>query len=441
MNFTLNNEQQEAYDLIMEGKKNVFLSGGAGVGKSTVIKKVLQHTDNTTMICAPTGIAALNVHGVTIHRLLKLTSENTLINRKPTRVPEEFYKVKRIIVDEISMCRSDLFAYLVNTISLANYDHPIQLVVVGDFCQLPPVVTKRDAEFFKNGSEFAFTTTEWKDMNFKTIILNKIIRQDNQNFARALNQIRMGNKRGIRYINQKSSKSIQTDAITLASRNLEVDLINNSYLDNLDSDSITFNAIIKGEVKKSEQPVDTLLTVYLGEQVLVTANDKNDQYTNGTTGTIIDFEHGSENIGIVIRDSSDGHIFTVYPHEWSIYDYDVSEELVEKKVNGKTLYKTVKVPDKIEIGSFTQYPLKPGYAITIHKSQGQTLSSCNVIPNGWISGLLYTALSRVEDVSQMHLNDSIKPWMVKLDPAVKKFYEKVDPSLKPKEDVWVFNGK
>lgn len=201
----LTTEQQKAKDLILNGT-NVFLTGDAG-----------------------TGVAAVNIHGITIHRLLELNPEKDIINLHPEHVPKKLEKVRTVIVDEISMCRSDLFTWLSESLKLAEikYKHPIHLVVVGDFYQLPPVLaTPAEKEYFSNGKAYPFNTAEWYSWHFRPVVLHQVIRQTNAEFSKALNSIRKGNTKYIHYLNSKSTKNRINNAITLVSTNKEANAIN-----------------------------------------------------------------------------------------------------------------------------------------------------------------------------------------------------------------------
>lgn len=437
-----NREQQHAYDAIMAGKHNVFLTGNAGTGKSYVLEKALEDLDKTdhhTLCCAPTGIAAINIGGITLHKLLGLKPKDILVGNNPYKVPFLLKHCETIVVDEISMCRSDLFSWLVKCINLANKDRkrkqtkeynkvkerkqPIKLIVVGDFCQLPPVVTSAEQNFFEAGEEYAFMTPEWQEMDFENCVLTQTVRQDNQDFITALNQIRMGDGRGVDYINQFSSRLPQKQAITIASRNKEVAAINNKMAQKFADKAATFRARVTGRINVENIPSEKELIIASGEYVVFTANQKvsNDKmpaYYNGSEG-IIKEVHDDH----LIVDIVGGGETIVMPYTWSQYEYVVKDVPIIDKY-GLTIG-TVRKLVKQEIGTFTQFPVKLGYAMTVHKSQGKTLTRANIIPAGWMSGLLYVALSRVTDVKGIYLKHPLHPYMVKLDPLVKNFYKAI----------------
>ena len=403
-------EQQKAKDLIISGT-NVFLTGGAGTGKSYVLKQVIKTLPaNTTVVCAPTGIAAINIHGITIHRLLELSPEKDIINSHPDHVSNKFEKIRTVIIDEISMCRSDLFIWLSRTLKMAErkYKHPIQLVVVGDFYQLPPVLaTPAEKEYFANGKAYAFNTSEWESWNFRPVILHQVIRQNDNEFSSVLNSIREGYTTSIQYLNSKSAKSPLKDTITIVSRNREANAINLQKVRSLTGDWKLYNSQVSGQINDQDKPVPDKLKLKEGALVVFTANSADNTYFNGTSAIVTHLDHDH----IKVRIANFSEEITVYPFTWTIYDYRLVKEDNHRKLK------------KVQIGEYQQLPIKLGYAITIHKSQGQTYNAANIVPAGWAPGLLYVALSRVRNINQLHLLNKIEPQMVNADPNVIDFYK------------------
>ena len=362
----LTKDQEKAKNLILS-HTNVFLTGGAGTGKSYVLQQVIAKLPaDKTIVCASTGKAAIHVGGVTIHRFLGIRPDMNITGSRPNTIPKKLENVETVIVDEISMCRSDLFNWLSWTLKLAEqrYKHNIQLVVVGDFCQLSPVVkTKAEKEMFANGKAYAFNTNEWKDWNFHTIVLHKIIRQNSQEFIKALNSIRIGETKYINYLNSNDSNEPLKDAITIVSKNSRADTINNQKLNSLNGISKIYTADSWGKLTAQDRPVPTEIMLKVGAQVVFVANGRG--YSNGTMAKVTALRN--EYVRVKTENNTE---IDVFPHTWSIYNYEV------KTVNGR------KKLAKVETGEYTQIPLKLGYAVTIHKSQGQTYSAANLEPAG-----------------------------------------------------------
>lgn len=417
-------EQQAAYDTITKGTDNVFLTGDAGTGKSYVLNRVIEaftKADENVRICAPTGVAAVNVNGVTLHRLLSLTPSNTIIGEKPKSIPKKLKGARHVIVDEISMCRSDLFSWLVNCIKLEEkrqHKH-IQLIVVGDFCQLPPVITEKEEEFFKDTDGFAFATKEWQECQFKAVVLKKVVRQSNPDFTKALNSIRMGDAKGLAYINKRASRKRIPNAIIICPTNKRVKQTNDKQLEKAKRNGDIFKrfvAVADGRINDSDKPAPDEVTLWRGARILCIANGAG--YSNGSTGTVEDFTTTDAGLAVVAKLDDEQGTTIIERSSWDIFDYVTK---TKKDKNGRKKKKL----EKVKIGSFSQLPVKLGYAITIHKSQGKTYDKVVIHPAGWASGLLYVALSRVKSVEKMVLNETLKSDMVFLDPQVKRFYKQL----------------
>jgi len=393
----LTDGQQRVFDLVKQGH-NVYLTGLGGTGKSYVLGKIIewaQRADKNVIVCAPTGIAALNVGGSTIHRVLGIGPNKILQNPIPY-IPDgsPLPKCDLMIVDEISMCRMDLFDYLSKVLDKVvacrkEEGKPrCQLVVVGDFCQLPPVVRKEekpilDARYgFDVRGAYPFMGTEWDSWGFEKIELTEAVRQRDADFVAALNACRVGDIKGVKWIKRHAAKLPAEKAITLCGTNSQAGQVNSRHLALLESNPATYHASVDGEVVEQDMQTSQALTLKVGARVMALVNQSESTYMNGTLGTVVDCKKD----GVVVDFDDSGRSF-VGEHTW-----EVTKPVLE---NGRTRGQT--------IGTFRQIPLKLAWAITIHKAQGQTFCSATIYPKCWENGQLYTALSRLTNVEGMYL--------------------------------------
>lgn len=412
-------KQQFAYNMLTD-RRNVFLTGDAGTGKSFVIQQFIKWCNKQNLefiVTAPTGIAAINVDGVTIHRAFKAPIGPII---EPLKSISGILKtVDVIIVDEISMCRRDLFEFMaaqiiyVNKMRRSKGQKDIQFVVVGDFFQLPPVLVEAEKEVLDKhygkdvGYAFAFQSPYWRACNFVNVVLDEVVRQADTEFIKNLNDARLGRYNCISYFSEKSCKNEIKQAILLCGTNKAVIERNNTELDKLTTKVVEYESLSVGEVNDSDKMAPDLIKLKLGARVMTLVNDFKERYQNGSFGTVIEL---SENYVIVIMDS--GETVKIEPYTWSIKGY----KLVKDKETGKEKLELT------EIGSFTQIPLKLAYAITIHKSQGQTYDKVNLDPYCWDCGQLYVALSRCKTIENMHLTQLIKPRFLRASKEVINFY-------------------
>lgn len=415
----LTEDQKKAYEYMKSGE-NVFVTGEAGTGKSFVIDKFIEEMEaqgKNVLVCAPTGIAAINVGGATIHRCFQASLEPQ-INIRIKSAPQVVQDADIIIIDEISMCRVDLFDYVVRVIAKAEEAslQRKQLIVVGDFFQLPPVTTPEDREVlekvYPNYSKgFAFESDNWNDFHFQVVALKKIKRQNDSMFIKELNKVRIGDPSSIPYFNDHASKEKKEKGIILCARNDVAKRINEDELDQIERRATIYKAVSIGDVKPSDKPTEEKLRLKVGARVIILINDTEyGQYQNGSLGEVVSLE--KEVIQVKIDKTQ--KVISFIQHEWDIENYTVEEQ----RENGET-YKKVK---KEKVGSFKQFPLKLAYAITIHKSQGQTYDQVNLIPYSFSCGQLYVALSRVKSIEGLCLLQRMTKEYLICDSKVKEFY-------------------
>lgn len=403
----LNQEQKKALDIMLSGG-NVFLSGGAGTGKSYLIRSFLKAVTNKkrkkVLLCAPTGVAAVNIGGVTLHSAFHIPTYPCPVPDME-EVPHILYKTDILIIDEISMCRIDIFDYISAILGFLN--KKIQVICVGDFYQLPPVITKHDKKILKQyygtNKKWAFESQHWNNYNFFPIILTCNKRKKNSTYNNLLNHIAHGTQLEytIKTLNEIFSTTPMPKSIKLCPIRREADQINQTRLSEIDTEKHTYIARISGDINAKDFQAVEKLELKRGCRVMSLVNYPSNNICNGSLGTVIDI---SDELIIVQFDS--GIVQEITAHTWEKYDCTIH--------NGEV------IPNII--GTYTQMPLKLAYAITIHKSQGQTYDSVNISPDVFTSGMLYVALSRCRNYQKTYITRPLRLSDTMVDPTVRKFY-------------------
>lgn len=422
-------DQKRALE-ILESGENVFLTGEAGTGKSFVLKEFLHRNKNKNIIiCAFTGIAAINVGGSTIHKVFRAPLDTIKPNDYNPHPSEALINADTIIIDEISMCRIDLFEYVVRTLRAAENAHqyhenikaaeigkqqsvlpPKQIIVVGDFYQLAPVIDNSSEDLFYTywdrdtiGDGFAFSSPLWEELNFKNIVLREIVRQSGDpEYIKNLNKIRIGDRSGIEWFNSNISSVPIPGAIYLCGKNRKAKIINQQESEKLPGEPKIYTAAVNGKVVAGDKLTDDDLALKVGMQVMTLINDTNNNFQNGSIGKIVSLGENSVDIRL-----DNGRQIKVVPYEWEICGYEVHD----KKV------------DRVVLGTFKQLPIRIAYAITIHKSQGQTYPCVNISPDCFAAGQLYVALSRARSAQGMSFEYPIDSGSLLTSFNVKRFYD------------------
>ena len=397
-------DYNKALDTLLSTDRNVLVTGPGGTGKSSLIKDFVNKTDKTVMLTASTGTAAVQLGGITVHRAfgVPVPAYGARVTSKQDNAVKTLSAADTVIIDEISMTDNSVFSFLWRVLKKAEKKKgsKIQLIVSGDFLQLPPVVTKTGEKCLKkcklDTSGWCFACKEWNAAHFLPIELTEIKRQDNADYIKHLNQIREGNAVEISWFMPAviSETNIPDDsAIYICGTNAEAERINSERLAMLDGTLSAYKAKKTGRV--SSLPMDDLITLKVNERVMFTVNSNiPGEYQNGLMGTVKKCFDDN-----VIVHSDDGRDITVRPHLWHIYEYRFSGGALTKK----------------ETGTFTQIPLKAAFAITIHKSQGKTFDKAIISPDSFAPGQLYVALSRVKSLKGLYLTKPIDPSSVMAD--------------------------
>ncbi|MCQ2396082.1 MAG: PIF1 family ATP-dependent DNA helicase [Lentisphaeria bacterium] len=453
----LNKEQQAALDAMLAGR-NIFLTGEAGTGKSTILREFQERCQGECVFLAPTGVAAINVQGTTLHSFFQLkpgllTPDNMddFHNHRRRALIRE---ISTIVIDEISMVRSDLFFAVDNRLrqlaSSRDQHKPFggkQLILVGGFFQLPPVIkTNLEAKYLRSnfGGQYAFQTKLWEDANFQCICLKNVHRQENdQLFLDVLKSIRHGHltERDISCGDEKISavdalnrnclenRRLSVPPVRLCTTNREAISINSAMNAKLESPATFFSASVAGKFNESDFPTESTLELKVGARVMVLCNkhlpDGSFEYVNGDTGIIEAIPSGDSPQVTVKLDK--GTTVTLGLNKWSNYDYTLERD----DMTGRRSIR------QREVGAFVQIPLKLAYAITIHKSQGLTLDCVELHLGGgcFAHGQLYTALSRCRTLRNLRVERPIAPEDLILDQAVVDFYDALEQSSADAEEV------
>lgn len=424
----LTDEFRDAMELLAGGR-NLFLTGKAGTGKSTLIRRFMSQTDRNVVVVAPTGIAALNVGGYTIHRLFGFTSTTTLADITtgryyPGRFARTVQGLDTLIIDEASMVRADLFDKVAAALARFGPDPGtpfggVQVVLVGDLYQLPPVVTEGEAAFFTDRypTPYFFSADTFDRDDFPMVSLTTVFRQlGDGRMTAILNEIREGVLLGhaLAELNARTDPDfVPPDDefwLTLAPTNRLVTARNRQQLDRLAGDEISHHARQTGDLSLFDPPADETLRFKVGAQIMMLTNDPADRWVNGTLGKVIARVQGDESA--VVVEFTDGRCVEVAPFTW---------EATRPVVDGGSLRHEV-------CGTFTQLPFKLAWAITIHKSQGQTLDRLVVdLTGGMFShGQLYVALSRCTSMSGLVLKRPVLPRDLKTDRRIARFLQTAD---------------
>lgn len=428
-----NPEFQNAWDMIQHTHRSVFLTGKAGTGKSTFLRYICAHTEKKHVVLAPTGIAAVNVQGQTLHSFFKIPFKpllpddpdfsNQRIN-KTLRYSKEKVKLIRnldlIIIDEISMVRADIIDFIDRVLKhyTKNKREPFggkQLLFVGDIFQLEPVVTRdvRDILKLHYSQFFFFNARVFEDLGLVPIELRKIYRQSNDEFITLLDRVRVNraSKADLQMINSrvKEPATVQDDdfVITLATRRDTVDSINDEHMQALKSREYTYDGKIDGTYPDNDLPTQKDLTLKTGAQVIFIRNDREGRWYNGTIGKVSAL--GDDKLEVTLEDGTE---YSLERETWENIQYTYNEK--EKKVEESVL------------GTFTQYPIKPAWALTVHKSQGLTFSNIIIDFAGgaFSSGQTYVALSRCRSLEGITLLKPLSERDVIVNTAIVDFSRK-----------------
>lgn len=423
MNISFNPALNHALDLMENTYKNLLITGKAGTGKSTLLTYFRMHTKKNIVVLAPTGVAALNIQGQTIHSFFRFKHSVTRQSIRRINVSKQtknmYKKLDAVVIDEISMVRADLLD-CVDLFLQLNGKNPtrpfggVQMIFIGDFYQLPPVVTAQEREIFLTHykSPYFFGGHFFKDFKMDFVELDKIFRQQDVRFIHLLNAIRNATvtKEDMEILNQRvlserSTADLQ-GYVCLTPTNKQANNINMAHLDALKGEPLIFHARIEGTFGREYYPTQETLALKSGAQIMMVNNNPDGHWLNGTMGKVLDIKKKDARTRVIIC-LEDGKEVEVEPHTWEINRFFLEEEVIKTEV----------------IGSFIQYPLTLAWAITIHKSQGKTFKKVIFdIGNGaFMPGQVYVALSRCTSLEGLILKKPLHSRHIWSDEEVVKF--------------------
>jgi PIF1 helicase. len=397
MQIEINDEFKHAFKLISETGDCVFVTGNAGTGKTTFLRYYIAKAHKKTVILAPTGVAALNAGGETVHSFFDFKPDITLSKIKKKKLTEKsiYKKVETIIIDEASMLRCDILDCIDKFLRLNRESHKepfggVQMVFIGDLQQLPPVVKREESHIFKTvyKTPYFISAYSLSECMLHTVELKKIYRQTENSFIKLLNSVRNGvaGDSELAALNKKVNLEAECKpmSVYLTTTNKKAAQINYQYLLKIKEE----NAVFVAETENIDDelrvlPAEHDLVIKKGAQVMMVNNDAKGRWVNGSIGVVQDIRSDMYSDKTIIHVKfQNGRTEQVEPYKWELFKYRWDENLQQIETESA--------------GFFKQYPLKLSWAVTIHKSQGKTFDNVVIdMENGaFAPGQLYVALSR-----------------------------------------------
>jgi len=445
---TLSQEQKRLFEYIESTENNVFVTGRAGTGKSTLLSHLIENTEKRVAVCAPTGVAALNVGGATIHSLFGfpfgILGTQDIRRHLSRRVRELLSVIDMLVIDEISMVNADMMDAIDTALGIAKGRSKLpfggtQIVMFGDPYQLAPVPGDAEARAHmaeNYQSNWFFDAHVWRKDSLERFELSEIFRQKDENFKHILNAIRVGqaSQEMLDEINSAGNRFPgHDDVIRLATINESVNNVNLGRLQRIENPPKRFHAIFgEGDQKAfgNTLPAEPVIELKVGAQVMFIKNDDANKrakdgtvlrrWVNGTIGRVVELPSSG---GVTVE--VEGERFEVGLSTWEKVRYEVDEEFDE--VTGKVREILVAVP----VAEFKQIPLRLAWAVTVHKSQGQTYDEVQIdMGRGAFSpGQTYVALSRVRSLEGLYLTRAIRMNDIMVDQNVVRFMSGVREPL------------
>lgn len=433
----ITDEIKAGLEILEKTNNNLFITGKAGTGKSTLLNLFTEHTNKRIAVLAFTGLAAVNVGGETIHSFFNLPLgflDYKKFSNKKNALVDKVKNIDVIVIDEISMVRADMID-TIDMILKVNRDSyepfgGVQMIFIGDLHQLPPIVDKELGKIFfqEYKSEFFFSAKLFEEYKLPYLNLIKIFRQKDENFIKALNSVRERNKdlfSSLELINKNilydkielAKEMIKGETVCITTTNKKSKEINDHFLNRLKTKDFSYKAKIIDDFDKSSYPTEENLILRVGAKVMAIRNDKEKKFVNGDIGIVTYLDNNK--IRVRFRENE----YFIDKVTWEKYKYekvivDENNNVVDENKN------VIYVYDKKIVGTFTQFPLKLAWSVTIHKAQGQTYNKVFIDfgKGTFTSGQAYVALSRCRSLEGMMLNQEVRITDIKLDKNIPEFY-------------------
>jgi len=428
----INEQFQRALDRLENAEHSnahVFLTGKAGTGKSTLLNHFRETTEKKIAVLAPTGVAAVTIHGQTVHSFFGFRPDITVeeakrIAARALRDQEDklYRNLEAVIIDEVSMLRADVLDCIDAFLQTVRKSKRIpfgglRMIFIGDLYQLPPVVTSRDREVFKEhyASPYFFDAKVMQKVPLELLELETVYRQKDERFVEILNAVRNNtlSEDQVASLNERFDAGFDAESnfyVHLVATNAQASEINARKLDSLEEKMAFFEGVIEGEFSPKDLPTEPMLHLKVGAQVMLLNNDSFGRWVNGTMAVVTELQEAKKGQEPEVRvELEDGGDYEILPSRWDIFRYQLDEK--KKRLTTET------------IGTFTQYPLKLAWAVTIHKSQGKTFDRV-VIDAGrgmFAPGQMYVALSRCRALEGMVLTQPLQRHQVFVDRRIVNF--------------------
>lgn len=406
-----------------QGRRHLLITGSAGTGKSTLLSHFCGSVDWDPVVLAPTGVAALNVNGQTIHRFfgfgIDVTPEAVARRRGKPRNVNLYRNLRTLIIDEVSMLRADLLDCV--DLFLRRYGPSpnarfggVHMVFIGDLYQLPPVVTGMEQKALRElyASPHFFSARALEDVELEIIELTQVFRQRDRDFVRLLNRIRKNSLEDgdLERFNARVDPHFEPPEgqgyITLTGTNRKAGLINRVRLEGIRAPEHQFDAVIEGDFSREYHPTDAQLRFKAGAQIMLLNNDSAQRWVNGSIGVIEGVQIGGGEAFVLARLADSGRRVRVEPHEWELIRFEAREGSIVSR----------------PAGAFTQFPFRLAWAVTVHKSQGKTFERMVIdLDRVFAAGQAYVALSRCTSLEGLTLTRPLPEGAIRCDWRVQRF--------------------